>query len=55
MFLTWASQTISMVAKAETSHDPELARSIQSLAERIKAIAAAIAARGGVTVHPEPK
>lgn len=44
-FLTWASDTISLVAEAEVSRDPELAHSIQSLAGRVKAIAKAIAAR----------
>ena len=55
MFLDWASQTMSVVAKAEASHDPELARSIRSLAERTRAMAAAIAAREGIAMHSEPK
>ncbi len=45
-FLTWASDTISLVAETEVSQDQELAHSIQTLAGRLREFAIAIAARG---------
>lgn len=44
-FLTWASDTISVVAETEVAHDPKLAHSIQNLAGRLREFAIAIAAR----------
>lgn len=44
-FLTWASDTISVVAETEVAHDPKLAHSIQTLAGRLREFAIAIAAR----------
>ncbi len=44
--LTWASNTISLVAETEVSHDRELAQSIQLLAGRVREFAIVIAARG---------